>query len=138
MSRRNLLLRFSLVSLLLLMAPALFAQQTGSVTGTVTTDGQPLPGVTVEARSSVLPQPRITVTAANGDYRWPQLPPGRYSIVFSLAGMQTVTRGVNVNLNQDSVVTVALGVETLAETITVTADSPLIDQTSTEIKSSVS
>ena len=138
MSRRNLLLRFSLVSLLLLMAPALFAQQTGSVTGTVTTEGQPLPGVTVEARSSVLPQPRVTVTAANGDYRLPQLPPGRYSIVFSLAGMQTVTRGVNVNLNQDSVVNVALGVETLAETITVTADSPLIDQTSTEIKSSVS
>src|SRR5688500_18574761 len=133
MSRRSLARHFFLISLLLLIAPALLAQQNGSVTGTVTTDGQPLPGDTVEARSAVLPQPRITVTSANGDYRLPQLPPGRYSIVFSLSGMQTVTRGVNVNLNQDSVVNVALGVETLAETITVTADSPLIDQTSTEI-----
>ena len=59
------------------LAPALFAQQTGGVIGTVTaTDGAVLPGATVEARSDVLPGPRVTVTAANGDYRLPALPPG--------------------------------------------------------------
>ena len=54
----------------LFLAPALFAQQTGGVIGTVTaTDGSVLPGVTVEARSDVLPGPRVTVTG--GERRVP-------------------------------------------------------------------
>ena len=44
------------------------------------TDGAVLPGVTVEARSDVLPQPRVTVTGANGEYRLPALPPGTYTL----------------------------------------------------------
>ena len=54
-----------------------FAQQTGTITGKVTAaDGSLLPGVTVEARSNVLPGPRVTTTGSNGDYRLPALPPG--------------------------------------------------------------
>ena len=73
------------------LAPPLFAQQTGAISGTVTaTDGSLLPGVTVEARSDVLPGPRATVTGANGEYRLPALPPGIYTVTFNLSGMQTV------------------------------------------------
>src|SRR5687768_5336521 len=61
------------------IAPFAFAQQTGSITGRVTaTDGSALPGVTVEARSTVLPQPRVTVTDGAGDFRLPGLVPGTY------------------------------------------------------------
>ena len=50
---------------LLLFASPLLAQQTGAIIGKVTaSDGSVLPGVTVEARSDVLPGPRVTVTAA--------------------------------------------------------------------------
>jgi hypothetical protein len=49
------LLFLILVSMLCVSA---FAQQTGSISGKVTTDNVGLPGVTVEARSNVLPQPR--------------------------------------------------------------------------------
>lgn len=118
-----------------------FAQgtQTGAISGKVTSaDGGGLPGVTVEARSTVLPQPRVTGTSLNGDYRLPQLPPGQYTVQFSLAGMRTQTRSVQVFLNQDSPINVMLGVEALQETIIVTADSPLLDPTTTEIKSNVS
>ena len=55
--------RRTLLSLivLLLLVPAAFAQQTGSISGKVTaSDGSALPGVTVEARSNVLPQARVT------------------------------------------------------------------------------
>ena len=52
-------------------APA-YAQQTGSIVGKVVdSGGGVLPGVTVEASSSVLPTPRTTVSGANGEYRLP-------------------------------------------------------------------
>ena len=85
--------RISLYTMVaLLCCTALFAQQTGSISGKVTADNQPLPGVTVEARSNVLPQPRVTTTDANGTYQLPQLVPGTYTLTFTLAGMQTATR----------------------------------------------
>ena len=74
------------------------------------TDGAVLPGVTVEARSDVLPQPRETVTGANGEYRLPALPPGSYTLEFALSGMQTVTRKAVVQLAQQTRVDVTLGV----------------------------
>ncbi len=69
------LLRIVLCLCLTLFSASLFAQQTGSVSGRVTaTDGSLLPGVTVEASSNVLPQPRVTVSQENGEYHLPQLP----------------------------------------------------------------
>ena len=74
---------------------SVFAQQTGSISGKVMdTRGAVLPGVTVEARSTVLPGPRDTVTGGDGTYQLPALPPGDYTVTFTLDGMQTVTRQV--------------------------------------------
>src|SRR5689334_3411660 len=89
--------------ILFLIAAAAFAQQTGSISGRVTaTDGSALPGVTVEARSNALPTPRTTDTDSNGDYRLPALIPGDYTVTFTLAGMQTVTRKATVLLGQNT------------------------------------
>jgi hypothetical protein len=131
----------SLVFLLLLTftTTTLLAQQTGSVNGQVTsTDGAALPGVTVEASSNVLPQPRVTITDGVGGYRLPQLQPGTYSIKYSLAGLQDVTRNVSVLLNQNAEVNVSLGMAGVAESITVTAEASLVDRQSTEIQSTLS
>lgn len=129
--------RVAIFMLAMCLASVAFAQQTGSISGVVTTGGSGLPGVTVEASSNVLPQARVTTTATAGDYRIPALPPGSYTVTFSLSGMAPQTRNVNVRLGQESTVDVNLGMEGLAETITVTADSALIDTTSTEIKTAV-
>src|SRR5882672_11430457 len=88
-----------------------FAQQTGAISGKVTdsTSGV-LPGVTVEARGDVLPAPRVTVTGDVGDYRLPALPPGNYTLTFTLAGMQTVTRQARVQLSEDTRADVVLNV----------------------------
>lgn len=129
---------FFVVIITALVCTVAFAQQTGSISGRVSsTDGDALPGVTVEARSNVLPQPRVVETSVTGEYRMPALPPGRYTITFSLAGMQTRTRDVQVLLNQESAVNMQLGIGALAETITVMAETSLIDPTSTEIKSAI-
>ncbi len=125
--------------IMLLSCTAILAQQTGSISGRVTaTDGSALPGVTVEARSNVLPQPRVTTSDANGEYRLPALQPGAYTLTFSLAGMQTVTRKGEVILSQNLVADARLGVQGLAETITVTAEATLVDKTSTAIQSGLS
>ena len=127
-----------LLSLALFTTSIAFAQQTGSVSGRVLgVDGSALPGVTVEARSNVLPQPRVTLTNETGDYRLPALAPGRYTITYSLAGMDTATRSVNVLLEQNADVNVTLSIAGLAESITVTAETTLVDPASTEIASAL-
>src|SRR5580765_6860793 len=94
--------RLLMIIAVLLMSTAVFAQQTGSISGKVTSEGQGLPGVTVEARSNVLPQPRTTVTDTNGEYRFPQLVPGAYTVTYTLSGMQTATRKAQVLLGQNT------------------------------------
>ncbi|HYC59477.1 MAG TPA: TonB-dependent receptor [Thermoanaerobaculia bacterium] len=131
--------RLACLSLLFLLATvSVFAQQTGSISGKVTaTDGSTLPGVTVEASSNVLPTPRVTVSSENGDYRLPALPPGTYTVTFNLAGMDTRTRSVQVFLGQDALLNAQLGVAGVAESITVTASSTLVDPDSTELTTAV-
>ena len=122
--------------LLLLVSTAVFAQQTGAIHGRVTaTDKSALPGVTVEARSEVLPQPRVTTTDGNGDYRLPALVPGPYTLTFTLAGMQTGTRKTTAILAQDVAADIALGVAGVSESITVTAQQTLVNKESTALQS---
>jgi len=130
----------TLLSLLLAgwVVPA-SAQQVGAMSGKVTdTAGGVLPGVTVDARSDVLPSPRVTVTETTGEYRLPALPPGNYTITFTLSGMQTVTRQALVQLNQETVVDASLGIQGVAETVNVTATVSLIERESASLKSGVS
>src|SRR5687768_2545997 len=90
--------------ILVLFAMPVFGQQVGSISGNVTTsEGEPLPGVLVEATSPVLPQPRSTATNEAGDYRLPQLPPGSYELTFTMGEMGTQKRSVAVQLQQNSV-----------------------------------
>ncbi len=121
----------------LLVCGAAFAQSTGSIAGKVTTEGQPLPGVTIEARSNVLPQPRVTTTDPNGQFSLPALVPGTYTLTFSLSAMQNVTRRAEVLLGQTTNLDVRMGVQAVAESITVTAEASLVDKTSTQIESGI-
>jgi hypothetical protein len=133
--------RWLLALLCLLLLPALsFAQQTGAIAGKVIgSDGLVIPGATVEARSEVLPGPRVTVTGGAGDYRLPALPPGTYTVTFDLSGMTKVTRQVRVQLAEESLVNITLGVGPVAETVNVTASFvPAIEKNSTELKSGIS
>src|SRR3954469_6207892 len=89
--------------LLLILTPLpAAAQQTGSITGKITdSSGAVLPGVTVEAKSNVLPSARSTVSGADGVYQLPALPPGTYTVTFTLQGFQTVARQSQVQLSEN-------------------------------------
>jgi hypothetical protein len=128
-----------LLGLIIFVVPIAFAQQTGSISGKVAaTDGSMLPGVTVEARSNVLPQPRTTLSGSDGVYRLPALVPGVYTVTFSLAGLETVSRRADVLLSQDTSLDVKLGVAGVSENITVTAEASLVSKENTAIQSGLS
>jgi hypothetical protein len=122
------------VASLALMSGSAYAQT--ALAGVVKdSSGAVLPGVTVEAASPVLlEKTRTAVTDGTGQYRLPDLPPGTYDVTFTLTGFSTVKReavevagaGV-VSINAD------LRVGAVAETITVTGETPIVDvQTSTK------
>lgn len=132
-------LLWAALALCLAVATPVAAQQTGAINGKVLdTGGGVLPGVTVEARSDVLPGPRVATTGANGEYRLPALPPGNYTLTFVLNGMQTVTRQARVQLAEDIAADATMSVAGVAETVTVTATSSLIERDSATIKSGLS
>jgi carboxypeptidase family protein len=119
-----------------LCASSLAAQDfRGRINGVVTDNsGAVLPGVTVTAESPALIQPQAQTTGADGTYRLIALPPGVYTVTFTLPGFQTVKReGVRVVINQTLPVDAQLQVATLQETVTVTGESPVVDTTSTTL-----
>ena len=118
----------------MIAAPAL-GQQTGTIVGKVTMDdGSALPGVSVQATSNVLPQPRHAVSGTNGDYRLPLLPPGRYDVTFTLQGMAAVKRTASVVLRQDTIVNATLALAGVTGTATVVAQATLLDPESAALK----
>src|SRR5829696_4732443 len=121
--------RLSLVLGLLLLTPSLtFAQ--GSITGIVRdSSGGVLPGVTVEASSPVLiEKTRTAVTDGNGQYRIVDLRAGNYTVTFSLPGFNTFRRGgVTIEGAFTATVSAEMKVGSLEETVTVTAESPIVD-----------
>src|SRR5574339_15609 len=69
------------------------ASSTGTIQGRVAdAQGAVLPGVTVTATSPALIQPQTTVTSETGNYRFPALPPGTYTVSYELAGFNGLKR----------------------------------------------
>ena len=129
----------AVIALVALYAAPADARQTGSIAGKVTaTDGSILPGVTVEAKSDVLPTARVVVTEANGEYRFPTLPPGKYSVTYKLSGMQTVTREAQVQLGRETPIDVTLDPKGVTEAVTVTAESSMVDRSSPSLTNGLS
>ncbi len=113
---------------LLLTGTAMAQEQRGSIEGVVKdTSGAVLPGVTVEAKSSA--GATISTTTDNsGVYRFPSLAPGNYALTANLSGFSARTQeGVQVALGQVKKVDFSLAVAGVAESVQVTAESPLVD-----------
>ena len=115
---------------LFVLVPAVAWAQGSGITGEVVdTSGAVLPGVTVEASSPVLIEgTRVTFTDGTGRYRFIDLRPGVYTVVFTLPGFSTLRRE---ELELPDVFTMTINVQlqvgALEETITVTGESPLVD-----------
>src|SRR3989442_8823690 len=117
-----------LVAVLLGSLTPAWAQSTATLQGTVTdTQNAVMPGVSVTIRNQATGIERAAVTDAGGQYVAASLPPGQYQVLAHIEGFQDQTREVELGVAQTVVVNIKLGVGTLAENITVTGASPLID-----------
>jgi hypothetical protein len=115
------------VALVATSAPAR-AQSTATLQGTITdAQGAVVPGVSIVIRNQATGFERNAVTDAAGQYVAASLAPGRYQAVAHLEGFQDQTREVDLDVAQTVVLNLRLGVGTLAENVTVTGSSPLIE-----------
>ncbi|MEZ5307228.1 MAG: carboxypeptidase regulatory-like domain-containing protein [Pyrinomonadaceae bacterium] len=101
----------------------------GQIEGTVTdsTDAA-VPNATVTVRNISTGTERIATSDSNGIYRVPLLPLGRYTVTFEAPNFKKLVReGITLTTGQIATVNAALEAGGIEETVTVTADSPIVD-----------
>lgn len=113
-----------------LLVPAIVLGQasTGSLTGSFTDGKAPLPGVAVTVTNPATGFTRGTVTDAEGNFRFPSLLVGSYTLKGELSGFATVTaEGVEVVIATERKLDVTMKTSKIAEQVTVTAEAPLVE-----------
>jgi outer membrane receptor protein involved in Fe transport len=125
---------------LLLAIPGLAAAQNAQINGSVRDQtGAIVPGATVTARNQETGLTRSDVSDDKGDFRLPALPPGIYKVTVELAGFNTETRpDILLTIEQTASLAFTLKPATVAETLTVTGESPIVDTNRSDIATSVS
>jgi hypothetical protein len=128
--RMRMFARLVFAAALAALLPAAAFAQTSAIGGVVRdASGAVLPGVTVEASSpALIERVRSAVTDGSGQYKIVELRPGTYTLTFTLPGFSVVKRE-NVELTSYFTATInaELKVGALEETITVSAESPVVD-----------
>ncbi|HLA40035.1 MAG TPA: carboxypeptidase-like regulatory domain-containing protein, partial [Candidatus Glassbacteria bacterium] len=111
---------------------ALAQLPTATILGVVKdSSGAVVPDAALTARSLETGQTRTATSAADGSYRLPALPVGAYEIRAEHAGFQTEVRtGLTLTISQEAVVNFSLQVGAVTETVSVTAEAPLVNTTS--------
>jgi hypothetical protein len=118
---------------LLLCAPS-FAQSLGTITGEVKdSTGAMVPGATVTVVNKATNATRTTSSNGVGLFEFPALPPGVYTVKTELDGFKTVTRDVELQVQQTARVDFAMELGTISEMATVTGVSPLVETTNATI-----
>ena len=92
------------------------------------TSGAVIPGATVVARHEGTGVSRQAVTDANGEFVMSALPNGPYTVKIELTGFKTLeNHGLELGAGQTVRQTFALQVGALTETLTVAAETPLVE-----------
>ena len=126
----------SALSLCLICSTLMSAQGTGGrILGRVAdSSGAVLAGVKVTLTNEATGVSSESATNGNGDYGFPQVPVGTYTLSFDLAGFKTnVRKGIPVDLNQVITLNSVMQIGETKETVEVTSEAPLVDTTSTQL-----
>jgi hypothetical protein len=131
----NRVARILLACALSLPAAALAQQTTGTIAGRVVDDRDAgIADVIVTATTADTGFVREITTDGNGLYRLAALPVGTYDVEAERQGLARFTRsGIVVNIGRTTDFDIILRVAALAETITVTAEAPLLRGTSSAV-----
>lgn len=113
-----------------LLAVPIFAQfgvAVGNLHGKVVDEhGGVLPGVSVTLTG--LGAPQVVFTDSRGEFHFLNLPPGKYALTLALPGFSTLNReNVAVNVGRGTELAVTMALSSVAATVTVTGESPVLD-----------
>jgi len=111
----------------------------GTILGTVTdSTGSVVPGATVTILNTGTGLTRSVTTDASGEFTAPQVPTGKYSVTAELSGFKKVTlENIDVGVDQRVRVDVKLEMGAMTEAVTITAESPLVQTSSSELGTTV-
>ncbi|MGH9339257.1 MAG: TonB-dependent receptor domain-containing protein [Acidobacteriota bacterium] len=124
------------ITFLMVCSLQLYAQSSrGTITGIVRdATGAVVPGVEVTITNQDSGVDSTAITSDSGVYRAPYLPPGRYQVAASLPGFKTsVAENVQVLVAQTVTVDLTLEIGEVAQQITVSAETPLLEKSTPEI-----
>jgi hypothetical protein len=97
-----------------------------------------IPGVTILITNEATGVYRQSVSNADGSYFVTAIPPGMYTLEAELSGFQKYSRkGVRLDLGRTATLEIQLSPGAVTETVTVTAETPLVDLSSKEIGGNV-
>ena len=136
--RRRCALSLAVLAALLIYAPNAGAQVLyGSIVGNVTdSTGAAVPGATVSIEQTETRLKRELVTDAAGAYHFTAVPTGTYTVTITMSGFRSFDRqNVPVTLNSVARVDAKMEVGQLTETVSVSAESPLLQTDRAEVRS---
>ncbi len=113
----------------LLLTPKLPAQSltTGEITGVVNDpSGSVLPNTKLTLHSDATGETQQATSGTNGEFRFGLLRPGPYTVTANAPGFQTTERRTNVQLGQVLTLSIAMGLQAQAESVSVTEQMPLL------------
>jgi hypothetical protein len=137
--------KFLFISVLTLAVTLLFTISafsqitTADIKGKVVDEkSEALPGARVFVKNVETGRERGVYTDAKGEYRLVALPPGTYDFNVEMEGFATqVTKGVVLNVGMIATMDFAMKLASVAETITVTGEAPLVETTESDISALV-
>jgi hypothetical protein len=136
-------LRCAVVALALLAwlspRPASAQAVSGTILGTVRdSSGAAMPGASVTLTNTATGLSRTVVTDPNGEYTAPLLPTGTYNVMAEMSGFKKMSLS-NVHLGVDQKVKTDLKLEVgqMSEAVTIQAETPLIQSSSSELGTTV-
>ena len=130
---------FVVLSGMILLLPETGRAQQASIVGTVVDSSNAnVAGANVTATQADTGRQFTDVTDENGGYRLVGLPAGRYDLEASRAGFgSTVLNGIELLVGQNATIALTMKVTAVAQTISVTAEAPLIDTHDTQVAGNI-
>jgi hypothetical protein len=124
------------LSLCLICSTLMSAQSTGGrILGRIAdSSGAVLAKVKVTATNEGTGISRDTETNDNGDYVFPEVPVGIYTLSFDFSGFKNLVRkGVTLQVNQVITLNMSMQIGGSKEVVEVTSEAPIVDTTSTQL-----
>lgn len=129
-----------IVGAVLLAAPLHAQVATGTILGNVKdSSGAAVPGAQVTATHLDTQFSRATTTDASGQYALPLLPLGNYKVDVTLDGFKNFSQtGIVLEVGRNARIDATIEPGAVAEVVSVVADAPLVEATTTSLSRTVS